>query len=168
MSKVIGRHSDIKFHLKKFFFTLMTPSCLFVCLTKMQLWPLRNLNSCLQDVQKWIWSSMLKFNPEKMEFIIFGSHGKLKKLYSHLHVRRFGKLMHPSVVVKNLCVWVDANFSIADHVHNICKTCFIKMYDLRQVRQYPKQRVAVVQMTTHQDICCQESILSDKSAERSL
>ena len=44
--------------------------------------------------------------------------------------------MCPAVVVKNLGVWFDANFSFADDVHNICKTCFIQMCDLRRVRQY--------------------------------
>ena len=70
-----------------------------------------------------------------MEFIIFGSHAQLKKLDSHLPVRIFGKLMHPSVV-KNLGVQFDAKFSFADHVPNIYKTCFIQMRELRQVRQY--------------------------------
>ena len=77
-------------------------------------------------------SSMLKLNPEKSEFIIFGSDAQLKKLDSHLPVRIFGKLLHPSAVVKNLGVWFDSNFSFADHVRNIFKACFIQMRDLRQ------------------------------------
>ena len=44
--------------------------------------------------------------------------------------------MHPAVVVKNLGVWFDANLFFADHVRNICKTCFIQIHDLRWVRQY--------------------------------
>ena len=35
-------------------------------------------------------SSVLKLNPEKTEFIIFGSHAQLKKLDSYLPVRIFG------------------------------------------------------------------------------
>ena len=69
-------------------------------------------------------SSMLKLNPEKTEFIIFGSHAQLTKLDSHLPVRIFGKLLHPSAVVKNLGVWFDANFCFADHVHNISLASF--------------------------------------------
>ena len=69
-------------------------------------------------------SSMLKLNPEKTEFIIFGSHAQLKQLDSHLPVRIFGKFLHQSAVVKNLVVWFDANFSFTDHVRNICNTCF--------------------------------------------
>ena len=36
------------------------------------------LNSYLQDFQEWMLSSMLKLNPDKKEFIIFGSHDQLK------------------------------------------------------------------------------------------
>ena len=50
--------------------------------------------------------------PQKTKFIIFGSHAQLKKLDSHFPVRIFGKPMHPSVVVKNLGVWFDANFPL--------------------------------------------------------
>ena len=71
---------------------------------------------------------MFKLNADKKEFIIYGSRAQLKKLDSHLPVRIFGNFMHPAVVGKILGIWFDANFSFADHVHNICKTCFI-VYD---------------------------------------
>ena len=81
------------------------------------------LNSCLLDVQEWMLSSMLKLNPDKTEFIIFGSHAKLKKLDPFLPVRILGDFMYPAVVIKNLGVWFDANFSFVDHDQNIRKTC---------------------------------------------
>ena len=102
------------------------------------------LNSCLLDVQVWMSSRMLKLNPDKTEFIIFGSHAQLKKLDPYLLVRIFGNFMHPAVLVKNLGVWFDANFSFADHVCNICKTCFIHTRDLRQVRQYLADEAAIL------------------------
>ena len=46
-------------------------------------------------------ASMLKLNPGKIEFIIFGSAAQLKRL-AYLHVMIFGKLLHPSAFVKNL------------------------------------------------------------------
>ena len=48
------------------------------------------------------------------------------KLYKHFN-------FIPSAVVKNLGVWFDANFSFADHVRNICKTCLV---GFSQVIQY--------------------------------
>ena len=65
--------------------------------------------------------------------------------------------MQPSAVVKNLVVWFDANCSFADHVHNICKTCFIQMRDFRRVRQYLTDDavflVANALVSSHLDYC---------------
>ena len=65
--------------------------------------------------------------------------------------------MHPLAVVKNLGVCFDANFSFADHVRNICKTCFIQMRDLMRVRQYLMDEAAVLVanalVSTHLDYC---------------
>ena len=44
--------------------------------------------------------------------------------------------MHPAVVVKNLGVWFDVNFSFAVHVCNIYKTCFIQIRDHGWVRKH--------------------------------
>ena len=100
---------------------------------------------------------MLKLNPDKTEFIIFGSHAQLQKLDPYLLVSIFGNFMHPAVVVKNLGVWFDGNFSFADHVRNICKTCFIQICDLRRVRQYLTDESAILAgnalVSSHLDYC---------------
>ena len=139
LSKVIRKHSNIKFH----FYTDHTQ--LFIHLSyKNATSAFDKLNSHLQDVQEWMLSSICKLNPEKTEFILFVSHAQLKKLDSYFPVRIFGKLVHPSAVVKILGVWFDANFSFADHVRNISKTCFIQMCDLRRVRQYLMAEAAIL------------------------
>ena len=64
-----------------------------------------------------------------------------KKLDPYLPVKIVGNFMHPAVVVKNLGVWFDANFSFANHDRNICKTCFIQIRDLRRAYQCIKTDV---------------------------
>ena len=120
-------HPDIKFH----FYADNTQ--LFICMShKNSPLAFDELNSCLLDVQEWMLKSMPKLNPDKTEFIIFGSHAQLKKLDPYLPVTIYCNFMHPAVVAKNLGVWFDANFSFADHVCNICKACVIHMHCLRQ------------------------------------
>ena len=75
--------------------------------------------------------SMLKFNPGKTEFIIFGSHAHLKKSDSHLPV-------------KNLGVWFGFNFSFIDHDCNICKTCFSQTHDIGRVAQYMTDEAVIL------------------------
>ena len=100
---------------------------------------------------------MLKLNLDKTEFIIFESHALIKKFDPYLPVRILGNFIHPAVVVKNLGVWFDANFSFADHVCNICKTCFIQIRDLRQVRKHLTDEAAILAanalVTSRLDYC---------------
>ena len=56
----------------------MTLRCLLICPTSTSAFD--KLNSCLQDVQEWMLSSMLKLSDKKTEFIICASHAQLKKL----------------------------------------------------------------------------------------
>ena len=63
---------------------------------------------------------------------------------SYLPVRIFGNFTHLAVVLKNLGAWFDANFSSANHVRNICKTCFIQIRDLRQIGQYFIDEAAIL------------------------
>ena len=139
LNRVIGTHSDIKYHF------YADDTQLFIHMShKNAALAFDKLNSCLLNVQEWMSSSVLKLNPDKTEFIILGSHAQLKKLDPYLPVRIFGNFMHPAVVVKNLGVWFDANFSSPDHVHKICKTCFIQIRDLRRVRKYLTDEAAIL------------------------
>ena len=45
------------------------------------------------DIQEWMSSSMPKLNPDKTEFIIFGSYAQLKKLIPYLPVRMYHQLL---------------------------------------------------------------------------
>ena len=112
--------------------------------------------------KKWTSSSMLKLNPDKTKFIIFGSHAQLKKLDPYLPVRIFGNFMHHVVIVKNLGVWFDANLSFAYHVRNICKTCFIQICDLMQVRHYLTDEAAILTanalVSSRLDYCIQNTL----------
>ena len=123
LSKVIRRHSDIKLH-----FYADDTQLLFHLSYKNATSAFDKLDSCLQDVQEWMSSSMLKLDPEKTEFIIFASHAHLKKLDSHLPVRIFGKLLYPSAVIKKLCVWFDANFPLL-----IMSSVFVRLAAFRCV-----------------------------------
>ena len=150
LSKVIVTHPDIKFNF------YADDTQLFIHMShKNAALAFDKLNSCLLDVQKWMSSSMLKLDPEKTEFIIFGSHAQLKKL--DLPVRIFGNFIQPAVVVKNLGVWFDANFSFADPVRNIFKTCFIQIHNLRQVRKHLTDEAAILAanalVTSRLDYC---------------
>ena len=88
--------------------------------------------------------SKLKHNPEKTEFIVFGSKAQCQKISSHFPVSILGSLLHPVDSVRNLGEWFDAEFSFSEHVKRTCKACFLQMHDLRRIRQYLTPKMAVI------------------------
>ena len=112
LSKVIQNHPGICFT-----FMLMTQSYTFISHISM---PLR-LKNCLDDVRKWLSTNKLKLNPDKTEFILFGSktvHTKLDKFFT---VNILSSLLSPADAIRNLGVWFESHFSFSCHVKNICK-----------------------------------------------
>ena len=88
--------------------------------------------------------SKLKLNPEKTEFIVFGSKAQRQKISSHFSVSILGSLLHLVDSVRNLGVWFDADFSFSEHIKRTCKACFLQMCDLRRIRKYLTPEVAVL------------------------
>ena len=139
LSKIIHLHPHIKFHF------YADDTQLYIHLShKNASAALARLNACLLDVQRWMSLSKLKLNPEKTEFIVFGSKSQRQKLSSYFPVSIFGSLIHPVDSVRNLGVWFDAEFSFSEHVKRTCKACFLQMRDLRRIRQYLTAEVAVL------------------------
>ena len=68
LSTLIGKHKGLKFHL------YADDSQLYVHLSHMNASAaFDKLNRCLQDVKEWMSASKLKLNPDKTDFILFGS-----------------------------------------------------------------------------------------------
>ena len=98
---------------------------------------------CLQDVKEWMSSSKLKLNPDKTEFILFGSKKQRERLSACFPIDILGNPLHPTDSVRNLGVWFDSNFSFSKHVQKVCKGCFCQLRDFRSVRQFLTRDAAV-------------------------
>ena len=139
LSKIIRLHPHIKFHF------YADDTQLYIHLShKNASSALAKLNACLHDVQEWMSLSKLKLNPEKTEFIVFGSKAQRQKISSHFPVSILGSLLHPVDSVRNLGVLFDADFSFSEHIKRTCKACFLQMHDLRRIRKYLTPEVAVL------------------------
>ena len=101
------------------------------------------LNRCLQDVKEWMLASKLKLNPNKTEFILFGSKKQRERLNVCFPIDILGNPLHPTKSVRNLGVWFDSDFSFSKHVQNVCKSCFIQLRDFRNIKQFLTHDAAV-------------------------
>ena len=88
-------------------------------------------------------ASKLKLNPDKTEFILFGSKKQRERLKACFPTDILGNPLHPTESVRNLGVWVDSDFFFSKHVQNVCKGCFSQLRDFRGIRQFLTQDAAV-------------------------
>ena len=86
----------------------------------------------------------LKLNPYKTESIIFGSKRQKDKLEECFRIDLLSSPLCPVVSVKNMGLWFDSNFSLFRHVQNVCKNCFVKLHDFRNVRRFLSHDVSVL------------------------
>ena len=75
-------------------------------------------------------TNKLKLNPDKTEFIVFGSKSRHEKRNHCFPVNIVGNLTSPVDAVRNLGVWFDSDFLFSYHVMKVCKACFGHVRDL--------------------------------------
>ena len=116
LSKVIQNHPGISFQF------YADDTQLYVHLThKNVASALDKLSHCLENVKRWLCTNKLKLNPDKTEFIVFGSKSQREKLNQSFPVNILGNLISPIDAVRNLIVWFDSDFSFSCHVMKVCK-----------------------------------------------
>ena len=104
---------------------------------------LSNLSKCLSDVQNWMNSAKLKLNPDKTEFIVFGSESMMNMTKNHFPLDILGHLLSPINTVRNLGVVFDSSLSFSNHVSAVCRSCFASLRNLSHIRRYLPKSVAI-------------------------
>ena len=88
-------------------------------------------------------ASKLKLNPDKTEFIIFGSPSQQASL-SHVYpVDILGNLLYPSSCVRNLGVLFEAGLSFSKQINGIRKSCYYQIRDIAHIRCFLPKSVAI-------------------------
>ena len=114
LSLIISKHKSVKFHF------YADDSQVYVHLSKKNASAaFEMLNRCPDDVKEWMSSSKLKLNPDKTEFIIFGSKRQRDKLKACFPIDILGSSLCHVNSVKNLGLWFDSDFSSSKHVQNV-------------------------------------------------
>ena len=139
LSKVIQNHPGISFQF------YADDTQLYVHLThKNVASALDKLSHCIEDVKRWLSTNKLKLNPDKTEFIVFGSKSQREKLNQSFPVNILGNLISPLDAVRNLGVWFDSDFSFSCHVMKVCKACFAHVRDLKRLRGHLTHEAALM------------------------
>ena len=118
-STLIDKHKGVNFHF------YANDTQLYVHLSYMNASAaFDKLNRCLQDVKEWMSAS--KLNPDKTEFILFGSKKQRERLNACFPIDILGNPLHSTESVRNLGVRFDSEFSFS-------KGCFIQLRNFKSL-----------------------------------
>ena len=101
------------------------------------------LQSCLQSVRKWMNTNKLKLNPDKTEFIVFGSKRHRSQLSHLFPVEILGNDISPVEKVKNLGVIFDASLKFSSQISAICSSSFYHIRDFARIRRFLDKSTAI-------------------------
>jgi hypothetical protein len=110
-------------------------------------WPCRDsaatVRDCVIDLQTWCSSRRLQLNASKTEIMWFGTTANLNRLQAaHKCITIGSAIIEPSLVVRDLGVFFDAELTMHDHVMQVAQTCFCPLRRLRSVRKQLGQETA--------------------------
>ncbi len=97
----------------------------------------KQMEACIEDINRWMDASGLKLNHQKSELIILGSRQMLNKVAtkdSCIHVGN--NTVYPSSKTRNLGVIFDTSMSFNDHVSHISRSIRYQLRNLSFVRKY--------------------------------
>ena len=97
---------------------------------------LNGLQSCLASVQSWMWTTKLKVNPDKTEFLLIGNEQQRSKYFFMFPIELFGVKINPAKSTRNLGVIFDNNFTFFSHKSAVCSSCFYHIRDLWCIRRH--------------------------------
>ena len=93
----------------------------------------RTLENCMLNIKSWMDSMHLKMNPNKTEFIYFGSKPQLKKCkIGSLKVSE--DLIPRADMIRYLGVYLDANLNYKHHVTKKCKAAMLNYFKIKSIR----------------------------------
>ena len=104
----------------------------------------------IEAVRQWMAPNRLRLNPDKTQFVWFGTRQQLAK-------RNCDRLssVSPTLVsdthVRNLGVILDSELLMGDHISQLCRSCFFQLRRLRAIRHSLTQKSIL--MLAHSFIC---------------
>ena len=93
------------------------------------------MESCVNDLRKWMFQDKLKLNDGKTELLIIGSKQQLRKL-NPCHVRVGNADVLPVPIARDLGVWLDSNLSMSCHITKTCGAAFYWLHNIKRISKF--------------------------------
>ena len=96
-----------------------------------------------KELDYWIAVNKLKFNDEKIEFLILGTKQQVRKIIIKFRFICVGTATIPAGTdVKNLGVVFDSNVGFDKHISKVTPTCYFHLRNIAYIGKYITQSAA--------------------------
>ena len=95
----------------------------------------KRLESCISEIRDWMRTNFLKLNDSKTEFLIIGSSNQLQQL-SYKSIKIGDENINSSSTARNIGAIFDDKLTLKDHVHSVCKACYLHLRHLGKIRPF--------------------------------
>ena len=100
------------------------------------------MEKCIAEIREWMDCNYLKLNDSKTEFMVIGPRHLVAQVPSPITIV-IGDATVPAVPsARNIGAVIDDRLSMAGQVSSICRSCYIQLRDINQIRPYITQECA--------------------------
>ena len=100
---------------------------------------LKNLETCICEVRKWMASNSLKLNDDKTEFLVLGTRHQLAKVHTQTLTIGNEKINRVHCA-KNIGFWFDEKMKCDIQVQNICRAAWMHIRNIGKIRKYLRDK----------------------------
>ena len=93
------------------------------------------LESCIEDIRKWMATNFLCLNDGKTEFLLIGKTSSLKKC-PDVSVKLGNATINPSDTARNIGAIFDNSMTMSDHISSMCKSSWFQLNRIGKIRKY--------------------------------
>ena len=102
----------------------------------------QQMNSCINDIRKWMKEKHLKLNEEKTEVMLIGTKAFLAKSKKIDSMKIGDEFVDVRKTATNIGVTFDATMSFSNHISNITKKCYFHLFLISKIRPFLTEKVA--------------------------
>jgi len=100
-----------------------------------------NIVACINDLDQWMFQNRLKLNPDKTQFVWFGTRQRLKKItIKSITLGSASINIEDSATV--LGVTLDSELTMLPHIKQSVKSCFFQLRSLWSIRRFITRDIA--------------------------
>ena len=101
---------------------------------------LSRLESCLEEIRKWMALNFLKLNDDKTEFLLISSRHQLGDVCPPLTIGEH--IIMPALQARNIGAIFDQQLSLDQHIRSVSKSAFFHIHKIGLIRKFLTTKAA--------------------------